>query len=502
MAVLCVRGVSKRFGAVQALAAVDLDFHAGEIHAVLGENGAGKSTLMHVLAGMLRPDSGTVLLEGAQVTFTSPGAARTAGIGMVHQHFTLIEALTVAENLVLSLPGQTGWRFDRDATTAEALALAARVGLALSPGDQPVHALPVGARQRLEILKALAGGGRVLILDEPTAVLTPAEVEHLFGMLRELRAQGRAIIFITHKLREVRAVADRVTIMRRGRVIATVGVDDISEQGMAEQMVGEVLPPNRPSRRVPANAPEALRVDGVGVTDARGLPALTDVRFRVRAGEIFGIAGVDGNGQRELFEVLVGLRAPHAGHVSVGGRMLSGFSPRAAHYAGIGHIPPDRQREGLALTLSVAENFLLNRSVLDRFGRGGILQTDAARQFAARLAQRYAIQLASLDAPVQSLSGGNQQRVIVARELAERPRVLVTVNPTRGLDVHAARALADALRSVAEEGCAIVLISTDLDEVLELADRLSVLARGRLSAPLEPPIDAERLGLLMAGAAG
>jgi len=502
MAVLSVRGVSKRFGALQALAAVDLDFHAGEIHAVLGENGAGKSTLMHVLAGMLRPDGGTVLLDGHPVGFASPGAARAAGIGMVHQHFTLIEALTVAENLVLSLPGQTGWRFDRDATTAEAQALAAHVGLALSPGNQPVHTLPVGARQRLEILKALAGGGRVLILDEPTAVLTPAEVQHLFGMLRELRAQGRAIIFITHKLREVRAVADRVTIMRRGRVITTVGVDEISERGMAEQMVGEVLPPTRQTRHAPADTAEALSVDGIGVTDARGVAALTDVGFRVRAGEIFGIAGVDGNGQRELFEVLVGLRAPHAGHVSVGGRTLSTFSPRAAHHAGIGHIPPDRHREGLALTLSVAENFLLNRRVLDRFGRGGILQTAAARQLAARLTEQYAIQLASLDTPVQSLSGGNQQRVIVARELAERPRVLVTVNPTRGLDVHAARAVADALVAVAEGGCAIVLISTDLDEVLELADRLSVLARGRLSEPLEPPIDAERLGLLMAGAAG
>jgi ABC-type uncharacterized transport system ATPase subunit len=502
MALLSVRGVNKRFGAVQALAGVDLDFDAGEIHAVLGENGAGKSTLMHVLAGILRPDSGTVLLEGGPVSFRSPGAARAAGIGMVHQHFTLIEALTVAENLVLSLPGQSGWRFDREATAAEAQELAARIGLALSPCDQPVHTLPVGARQRLEILKALAGGGRALILDEPTAVLTPAEVQHLFGMLRELRAQGRAIVFITHKLHEVRAVADRVTIMRRGRVITTVGVDAIGERGMAEQMVGEVPPPsNRPPRWAPGGAPDALRVDGVGVTDLRGVAALTDVALRVQEGQIFGIAGVDGNGQRELFEVLVGLRPPHTGRVFVGERQLSTFSPRAAHAAGIGHIPPDRRREGLALTLSVAENFLLNRSVLDQFGRGGFLQTAAARQFAARLAEQYAIQFAGLDESVQSLSGGNQQRVIVARELAKRPRVLVAVNPTRGLDVQAARAVANALLAVAAEGCALVLISTDLDEVLELSDRVSVLARGRLSEPIEPPIDAQRLGLLMAGAA-
>ena len=500
MSLLAVRGVSKRFHAVQALARVDLDFRAGEIHAILGENGAGKSTLMHVLDGVLRPDDGTILVDGQAVSFASPRDARAAGIGMVHQHFTLVEALTVAENLALSLPGQSRWRFDATAAAAAATELASRIGLDLSPPDALVRDLPVGARQRLEILKALAAAGRVLILDEPTAVLTPQEVGQLFAMLRELRTQNRLVIFITHKLREVKAVADRVTIMRRGCVIDTLAVRDVTENQMAELMVGEVMPTHTRAAPAPTPGEAGLAVAHLHAHDARGLPALVDVSFVVHAGEILGVAGVDGNGQRELFEVLVGLLPPDRGSVAVGGHALTGFTPSAAHAAGIGHIPPDRHREGLALSMTVAENFLLSRTTLDRFSRRGLLQWGAARRFARELAQQYAISYAGLDTPVRSLSGGNQQRVIVARELADQPRVLVTVNPTRGLDVHAARAVADAIVNVARRGCAVVLISTDLDEVLDLSDRITVLSRGRLSAPLTPPIDPERLGLLMAGA--
>jgi len=499
--VLSVRGVSKRFQKVQALAGVDLDFHAGEIHAVLGENGAGKSTLMHVLDGVLRPDGGTILVDGRPVAFASPRDARAAGIGMVHQHFTLVEALTVAENLALSLPTQSKWHFNPRTAAAAALDLVSRIDLDLSPPDARVRELPVGARQRLEIIKALAGAGRVLILDEPTAVLTPQEVGPLLAMLRALRAQNRAVIFITHKLHEVKAVADRVTIMRRGRIVDTCAVHALSEGQMAELMVGEVLPPRPPLPPAPAPGVAALEAMHVLARDARGLPALVDVSLAVRAGEILGVAGVDGNGQRELFEVLVGLLPPDGGTIAVDGHPLPAFTPSAAHAAGIRHIPPDRQREGLALSMTVAENFLLSRTMLDRCSRYGLLQRGAARRLATTLAGQYAIDYAGLDAPVRSLSGGNQQRIIVARELAEQPRVLVTVNPTRGLDVRAARAVADAIVEVARKGCAVVLISTDLDEILELSNRVSVLARGRLSAPLTPPIDAERLGLLMAGAA-
>jgi ABC-type uncharacterized transport system ATPase subunit len=498
---LSLRGVSKRFGAVQALSDVDLDFNAGEIHAILGENGAGKSTLMHVLAGVQRPDTGTIVLQGSPVAFTSPRGARRAGIGMVHQHFTLIEPLTVAENLALSMPQPPRWRFDAALAAAQARALVRRIGLEIGPPEAQVSALPVGARQRLEILKALAGAGRVLILDEPTAVLTPQEARQLFAMLRQLRAEGRLVIFITHKLREVKEVADRVTIMRRGRVIARHAVGAISEREMAEHMVGEVAPaPPRVGQRHNGR-PVALDVSRLSAPGGRGVDGLVDVSFTVRAGEVFGIGGVDGNGQRELFEVLVGLRRPSCGAVTVGGRPLTALTPRAALAAGIGHIPPDRHHDGLVLSMTIEENLLLHRGILDRFSWHGLLRRAAARRFAADLARQYAIQFASLDAPARALSGGNQQRVIVARELAERPAVLVTVNPTRGLDIAAARAVADALIVVARQGCAVVLISTDLDEVLDLSASVSILSRGRLSAPLVPPIDAERLGLLMAGAA-
>ena len=497
---LAVRNVGKRFGNVRALAGVTLDFRAGEIHALLGENGAGKSTLMHVLAGLLRPDTGTILLDGRAVRFGSARAARQAGIGMVHQHFTLVDALSVAENLALSLPGQSHVRFDAAAAATEARVLAEHIGLELSAPDTLVAELPVGACQRLEILKALAGGGRVLILDEPTAVLTPQEVRPLFTMLRQLREQGRCVIFITHKLREVKAVADCVTVMRRGAIVGTYDVSAVTESEMAERMVGTVASTATHAPRDRTEGAVALEVVQIGARDGRGVPALEAVSFAVRAGEILGIAGVDGNGQRELFEVLVGLTPPASGTVTVGESVLTECSPRAALAAGIGHIPPDRQREGLVLPMTVQENFLLNRNILDRFSQRGLLRREAARRFAAELAERYALHFASLDAPVRSLSGGNQQRVVVARALAEQPRVLVTVNPTRGLDFAAAVAVSEALQAVAQRGCAVVVISTDLDEVLDLSDRVRVLSRGRLSEALEPPIDLEHLGLLMAGA--
>jgi len=499
--VLAVRGVGKRFGSVTALAGVALDFRAGEVHALLGENGAGKSTLMHILAGEYRPDTGTLRLDGQPVRFGSPRGPREAGIGMVQQHFTLVDRLTVAENLALSLPGQHGWRFRAAATAAAARAFAAQVGLELGALDVPVGQLPVGTRQRLEILKALASAGRILILDEPTAVLTPQEARQLFAMLRRLRAQGRLIIFITHKLREVGAIADRVTIMRRGRVVGTDPVAALTEREMAERMVGAVVAEPPPGGRVLTDQPPALRVAGVRARDTRGMLALDDVSFAVSPGEIFGIAGVDGNGQRELFDVLAGACVPDRGSVEVGTTRLTTFTPAAALAAGISHIPPDRQGEGLVLAMTVAENLVLNRRLLDRFSRRGLLRREAVRRFAAALTREYGVQCAGLDAPVRSLSGGNQQRIVVARTLAQTPRVLVTVNPTRGLDFAASAAVGEALRAAAALGCAVVLISTDLDEVLALSDRVGVLYRGRLSPPLVPPVDADQMGLLMAGVA-
>jgi len=496
---LAVRGICKRFGATQALADVSLDFHPGEIHAILGENGAGKSTLMHILAGIHRADTGSVLLDGRPAFFSTPRDARNAGVGMVHQHFALVEALSVAENLALVLPRRSRWRFDRAATAAEADALAQRIGIALGRPDAPVSQLPVGARQRIEILKALAHARRVLILDEPTAVLTPQEVRPLFAMLRQLRNEGRLILFITHKLREVRELADRVTVMRRGRMVGTYPTADLSEREMAERMIGEVVA-GRPHATASARGAVALAVSALAVDDARRGRVLADVNVSVRAGEILGIAGVDGNGQQELFDVLVGLRRPSRGTVQVREHTLSTFTPRAALAAGIGHIPPDRQHEGLVLPMSLEENLLLSRVLLDRCSRHGLLDIAAARRFAAAAVSRHGIR-ADLGDAARSLSGGNQQRVLVARALAQEPAVLVAANPSRGLDFAATRAVADALLDSASRGCAVLLISTDLDEVLDLSSRVSVISNGRLSPPLEPPFDPERLGLLMAGTA-
>lgn len=500
---LASREVSKRFGAVHALDRVSLDFYSGEIHALLGENGAGKSTLMHVLNGMRRPDSGAVLLDGKAVRFRSARDARRAGIGMVHQHFTLIDALTVGENLALSLPGQHGWLYRADDAAREAEALASRVGLQLAPSDQIVGTLPVGSRQRLEILKALAGGGRILILDEPTAVLTPQEVGQLFAMLKTLRQQGSAIIFITHKLREAKALADCISVLRGGRLVGTWAADDVAETELARQLLGErpEIPgalDARPPRSRDTGA--ALAVAHLDVPGRGGATSLTDLTFEVGVGEILGIAGVDGNGQRELFDVLVGTYRPAAGCIVVHGKTLDRFTPAAVLAAGIGHIPPDRHHEGLVLDMSVAENFLLSRVLLDRFAYRGWLDTVSMHGFAEELAHRFDVRCPSLDVPARSLSGGNQQRIIVARELAPRPRVLVAVNPTRGLDIVAAAAVERALHAIAAEGCGVVLISTDLDEVLELSDRVAVLSRGRLGTPLMRPFDLERLGLQMAGA--
>jgi simple sugar transport system ATP-binding protein len=496
--------VSKRFGSVQALERVSLDFHAGEIHALLGENGAGKSTLMHVLNGMLRPDSGSVWLDGKPVRFRSARAAQRAGIGMVHQHFTLVDALTVGENLALSLPGQRGWAYRADDVAREAEALAQRVGLQLAPTDQVVGTLPVGARQRLEILKALAGGSRILILDEPTAVLTPHEVAPLFEMLSALRQQNRAIIFITHKLREAKQLSDRISVLRSGHLIGTWASADVTESELARQLLGErddAADPAETRTAGLAKSSAALTVAGLRSHGRGSVMSLEDIHFEVGTGEIFGIAGVDGNGQRELFDVLVGTRTPAAGRVVVHGEVLSRFSPAAMLAAGVGHIPPDRHHEGLVLDMSVADNLVLSRVLLDRFSNRSLLDVAEARKFAEELVRQFDVRCASIDVPVRSLSGGNQQRVVVARELAPGPRVLVTVNPTRGLDIAAGAAVERALRAIAAAGCGIVLISTDLDEILELADRVAVLSRGRLGVPLERPFDLEQVGLQMAGAA-
>ncbi|HVN84992.1 MAG TPA: ABC transporter ATP-binding protein [Candidatus Binatia bacterium] len=499
--ILRIDRISKRFGRLQALADVSLEVSAGEIHAILGENGAGKSTLMHVLSGLYHPDSGAITLNGRTLTLGAPLAARRAGIGMVHQHFTLVEPLTVAENLVLCSPDRPAFRLSPHDAVAHATALAEQAGIDIGDPRAVTATLPVGLRQRVEILKALAGETRILILDEPTAVLTREEVTQLFALLRQLRARDRLVLFITHKLREVTEIADRVTVMRHGRVIATERLAAVNEGQMAELMIGRAAPQRRPRRPLAADAPEVLRLDNV--TTARdGGCRLNAVTCAVRAGEIFGVAGVAGNGQQELFEVLAGLRTMGSGRVAIGGTPAALSSPDAAARAGIGPIPPDRHHDGLVLPMTVAENAVLNRNVLAQLRRGPWLPPAAVHAFAAQLVKTYAVQTAGLEAPVASLSGGNQQRLIVGRQLAPQPRVLIAVNPTRGLDIAAAHGVYDALDAYVAGGRAVMLISSDLDEIVDLCHRFAVLYDGTLSAPLTPPVEPEVVGRLMAGAAG
>jgi simple sugar transport system ATP-binding protein len=500
--VLSLRGITKRFGAVTALSDVDLDVFPGEVHAVLGENGAGKSTLMNVIFGLVAPDRGSVSLGGVPVRFGSARDARRAGIGMVHQEFALVDALSVAENLTLSLCPSLRWWWRRAAVAEAAERIAADIGVALGDLDAPVGALPVGMRQRVEIVKALAGNTRILILDEPTAVLAPQEVAQLFAVLGRLRDGGTAVAFITHKLSEVTAIADRITVMRQGRIAARPGRGDLDADALARLMVGR-LTDAAPLRSQPVDdAPAELRVDGLCADDDRGLAALRDVSFEVRGGEVFGIAGVDGNGQAELFDILTGMRTPSAGTVSIAQQPVRRFDPAVLQDAGVACVPPDRRRQGVVAAMSVRENAVLSQPLLRGLSRGCLTRPAAEREVAQRMIDAYAIRTAGVTAPVSTLSGGNVQKLVVARALSLRPRVLIAAGPTRGLDIAAAQAIYAAIETAIAGGAAVLLISPDLDEILARSHRLAVLYRGRLSRALERPASIERIGSLMTGQAG
>jgi simple sugar transport system ATP-binding protein len=496
---LSIRGVVKRFGKLEALAGIDLDFAAGEIHAVLGENGAGKSTLMHVLYGLLRPDRGMVNVAGVPMTFDGPSAARRAGIGMVHQEFALVDALPVSENLALVLSAPGALKLNRAHVEAAAMALAVEVGLEIGDLHTPVGDLPVGTRQRIEIAKALAGRPRILILDEPTAVLTPSESEQLFRVLKRLRSDGRAVVFITHKLHEVMAIADRITVMRRGRIVTTVARSDTNPTALAELMVGPLVTTSQAARLPAREATAALDVSQLRVTDERGHVAVDDIDLTVRPGEILGIAGVDGNGQSELFAALAAIRKPANGTIRIAGRAPARQEPAAMLAAGMAFIPPDRRQQGAIVDASIIDNAILDAGILRRVARGPILDRVAARRNAEAIVTRFDVRTASLDLPAGSLSGGNLQRLIVGRVMSTSPRALIAFNPTRGLDIAAARAVYDAFDLALQQGAAVLLISTDLDEILDVSDRVAVLYRGRLSPTYDRPFPTQRIALNMAG---
>ncbi|HEY9593798.1 MAG TPA: ABC transporter ATP-binding protein [Spirochaetia bacterium] len=477
--ILETRGITKRFGAVVANDGISIRLARGEIIAVLGENGAGKSTLMNVLFGLYRPSAGSIFLDGKPVTFVSPREAIAAGLGMVHQHFMLVPPLTVTQNIVLGHEPTVAGHVLYSRARRIVQDISRRYGLEVDP-DAKVESLSVGVQQRVEILKALYRSARVLILDEPTAVLAPAEVGELFAILRRLAADGTSIIIITHKLEEVKALSDRVYILRRGRLVAEMRTSEATAAQLSNHMVGRdvVLEVDRPAPLAASDV--VLRVEALSVRGARGLPALRAVDLAVGRGEILGIAGVEGNGQKELCEAVVGLARPDSGRILLRGQEVTRWSTRRRMEAGMGYVPQDRRGAGLVLPFSVEENLALGRSDKPPVSRRGFLRLSTVRSLATRLMESYDIRAEGPASAVSTLSGGNQQKVVLAREFSREPVFLVISQPTRGLDVGAIEYVYHRINELKSRGAAILLVSMELEELFTLADRLAVLHRGEI----------------------
>ena len=495
-----LKGITKRFPGVVANEGIDLTVAPGEIHALLGENGAGKSTLMNVLYGLYRQDEGKVLIDGTPVHFSGPGDAIAAGIGMVHQHFMLIPVFTVTENIMLGVESTSGplLALDRGAARKRILELSAQHGLRVDP-DAVIEDLPVGVRQRVEILKTLYRHSNLLVLDEPSAVLTPQEIDDLFDVMRSLAQGGTSIIFITHKLNEVMQIADRITVLRRGHVVGTTTPDATDEAQLARMMVGRPVQlevtkgPSKPGE-------EILRIRGLTVRDDRHQVAVSSLDLTVHAGEIVAVAGVQGNGQTELVEAITGLRRVESGEIQIAGAAARS-DPRHVFAAGVGHVPEDRLEEGLVVGFTVAENMILNSYYQAPFSSGLGLHRDAMLATANQLASEFDVRTPSVLNDVGTLSGGNQQKVIVAREFSRPLKLLVGAQPTRGLDVGSIEYIHKRIVAKRDEGTAVLIVSTELEEVLSLGDRIAVMFQGRIVDILDPSeATPERLGLLMGGA--
>jgi simple sugar transport system ATP-binding protein len=497
-----LRSVTKRFPGVVANDAVDFTALRGEVHALLGENGAGKSTLSNIITGLYRPDEGEIAIDGVPAVFRTPREALEAGIFMVHQHFRLVPVFTVAENVVLGDRHGVGSTtvLDRDAIIARVSELSERYGLGVDPRAR-VWQLSVGEQQRVEILKALYRDARILILDEPTAVLTPQEADALFVTLRTMASEGRTVIFISHKLHEVIAVSDRVTVLRGGRSVATVATEGSTARSLAALMVGREVEMVR-ADRPPIADDVVLRVEGVSALGDRGQQALRDVTFTIRAGEILAIAGVAGNGQRELAEAITGIRARTSGTVIAAGQTLASGDSRGAISAGVAHVPEDRLHTGVASSLPISANVVLKSYRTPGPSRGPFLQLGWIRRAATELIARFDVKAPGHATPARLLSGGNLQKVVLGREFAGAPKVLVAASPTRGLDVGAIEAVHGHLREAAARGMAVLLISEDLEEIRALADRIAVLYEGRIVGIVDgATAQVTELGLMMAGAA-
>jgi len=495
-----MRGITKKFPGVLANDHIDLDIFPGEIHALLGENGSGKSTLMCILSGLYKPDAGTILVNGAAKKFRSPRDSIACGIGMVHQHFRLVEPFTVAENIAIS-ERDGSFLLSTDKMTADIAALGGRYGLAIQPEAQ-VWQLSVGEKQRVEIVRMLYHGSRVLILDEPTAVLTPQEAEELFITLRKMAEDGCAVVFITHKLHEVYELADRVTVLRNGRVTGVLDHGRLNTKQLVAMMVGRDVVSSYERDAVPEGS-MVLEIDKVTAFNDMGMFGLRDLSLRVAEGEIFGIAGVAGNGQRELAEVITGLRRCAAGKVRLYGEDVTNRPPGEMIARGVSYVPEDRLGMGLVPDLNVVENLLLKSYQQPEYSGRWLLNSKAIHERAERLVEQYKVKVSSLYAPVKMLSGGHLQRLLLAREIAEAPRLMVVVYPARGLDVGATEAVHRLLLDLKADKTGILMISEDLEEIMKLADRVGVLYNGQLVGNFPvAQADIEAIGLLMAGSGG
>lgn len=497
--IVSMKGITKQFPGVLANNNIDFEVNPGEIHALVGENGAGKSTLMSILYGLYQPDRGEIFLRGKRVAIKEPATAIKLGLGMVFQHFMLVPPLTVAENVVLGTEPRRGWFFDLPRAVRQVEEISKTYGLKVDPLAR-VENISVGIQQRVEIIKTLYRGAEILILDEPTAVLTPQEVEELFKILRLLKEQGKTIIFITHKLKEIMTITDRITVLRNGESAGTVMTRETSQQELARMMVGrDVL--LRVKKKTAQPGEVTLRVDNLTASNNRNLPALNGVSFQIRTGEIFGIAGVEGNGQSELVEVLTGLRPSTGGSVELRGQSITNLSPRSIRETGIAHIPEDRHKRGLVLNFDLAENLVFGVHYRKPFTRSwGILNWPQIKDTAAKLLKQYDVRTPGHHLLARSLSGGNQQKLIVARELEQQPSLLIASQPTRGVDIGAIEFIHNRLLEERGNGKAVLLVSAELQEIMTLADTIGVMYEGKLMAVL-PASEAseEKLGLLMAG---
>ncbi len=491
-------GITKRFPGVLANDHVDFDVRSGEVHTLLGENGAGKSTLMKILYGLYNADEGEIRLRGRPVTISSPSDAIERGIGMIHQHFMLVPTLTVAENVALGLPPTRRVLMDLNPVRERIRELSDTYGLAVDP-DSYIWQLAVGERQRVEILKAIYRDVSLLILDEPTSVLTPSEVDDLFDTLRQMTRAGRGLVFISHKLHEVMALSDRITVLRTGRVTGRTIPDETSREDLAHMMVGRQVK-LAPTRLESTIGGARLSIEGLNVDGDRGARAVTDVDLKVRSGEVLGIAGVSGNGQRELAEAVTGLRPPTSGKVVINGVDTTHQSPKEIRRLGVSYIPEERMRDGAVAEFSVSENLILTDHDQPPISRRGFLDFNQIKKICSDLVRRFTVKTPTLDTPTSSLSGGNIQKLIIARELSSEPFLLIAAQPTRGVDIGAAEYIHSVLMEQRSQGTALLLISEDLDEVIGLADRIAVMFEGRIMGVMDrEEATIGRLGLLMAG---